>query len=347
VAGVGSGRRVTAADIARAAGVSRATVGFVLNATRGQTISDGTRRRVLDAALELGYRPNIAAQALARGRTRTVLLVLPEWPMDHSLRWFVDEVSAALSSAGYTLVAWTPDGTGRARPLWETLDNDLVLSLAPFDDDQLAALRTAGVSRIFPPNFEEARFSSDHGTSGAALQADHLYGLGHRRLAYAVPTDRRQSTLGRARLRAVRDRAAAHGQPPPEYALVDHHDGSADRAVRTWLDHGCTGIVAYNDDVAAVLVSAAVRAGVAVPERLSVIGHDDTPLAKVFLPSLSSVRIDVRAYASRMAAYALHEIEGRPLPPETDPSTAWLTERESTAPAPPSVENDVLGSTSA
>jgi DNA-binding LacI/PurR family transcriptional regulator len=329
-----SGRRVTAADIARAAGVSRATVGFVLNATRGQTISDGTRRRVLDAAEELGYRPNSAAQALARGRTHTVLLVLPEWPMDHSLRWFVDEVAAALSTAGYALVAWTPDPTGRARPLWESLDNDLVLSLAPFDDDQLAALRAAGVTRIFPPNFEESRFSSSRGTTGAALQADHLYRLGHRRLAYAVPADRRRSTLGSARLSVLRERAAAHGQPPPEYALVDHRDGSADRAVRAWRELGCTGVVAYNDDIAAVVVGAAVRAGIPVPGELSVIGHDDTPLAAVFLPSLSSVRIDVREYARTMAAYALHEIEGRPLPAERDPSTAWLTERESTGPPP-------------
>ena len=58
-------RRVTAADIARSVGVSRATVGFVLNDTPGQTISEPTRRKVLAAAERLGYRPHSAARALA------------------------------------------------------------------------------------------------------------------------------------------------------------------------------------------------------------------------------------------------------------------------------------------
>jgi DNA-binding LacI/PurR family transcriptional regulator len=327
-------RRVTAADIARAAGVSRATVGFVLNDTRGQTISDGTRRRVLDAAVRLGYRPSSAARTLASGRSQTVLLVLPEWPMDHSLRWFVDELSAALSAAGYALVAWTPDPTGRSRPLWESLDTDLVLGLAPFDDDQLAALRAAGVTRIFPPNFDEAPYSPVRGTAGADLQAEHLHRLGHRRIAYAMPADRRQTTLGRSRLDAVRAWAARHELPPPDSAVLDHRDGSAGRAVRAWRDLGCTGVVAYNDDVAALVVSAAVRAGIPVPGELSVIGHDDTPLAAMFLPGLSSVRLDSRAYARLMAAYALSEIEGRPLGAEPAGPPAVLVERESTGPGP-------------
>jgi DNA-binding LacI/PurR family transcriptional regulator len=332
--GVETSRRVTAVDIARAAGVSRATVGFVLNDTRGQTISDSTRRRVLDAALRLGYRPSSAARTLARGRSHTVLLVLPEWPMDHSLRSFVDELSAALGGAGYSLVAWTPEPTGRARPLWEALDADLVLGLAPFPDEQLAALRAAGVTRIFPPNFAEDRFSSTRGSAGAGLQAEHLIELGHRRLAYAGPADRRRTTLGRARLDVLRAAVARHGLPEPETALVAHGDGSAERAVRHWRELGCTGVVAYNDDVAALVVSAGVRAGVAVPGELSVVGHDDTPLAAVFLPGLTSVRLDSPAYARLMATYALAEIEGRPLRDELVEPPTVLVARESTGPAP-------------
>ena len=89
--GITTDRRITAADIAREVGVSRTTVGFVLNATPGQTISPATTRKVLDAAERLGYRPHLAAQALARGRTNIVLLVLPDWPVDYSMRRHLDE----------------------------------------------------------------------------------------------------------------------------------------------------------------------------------------------------------------------------------------------------------------
>src|ERR1700754_4834591 len=86
-------RRVTAADVARVAGVSRATVGFVLNRTPGQTISASTRERVLEASVRLGYRPNSAAQALASGRSRVILFVLPDWPIEYRFRSFLDEAT--------------------------------------------------------------------------------------------------------------------------------------------------------------------------------------------------------------------------------------------------------------
>src|SRR5690625_354370 len=84
-------KRVTAADVARALGLSRATVGFVLNNTPGQTIPEQTRRRVLAEAERLGYRPHTAARALASGRSHIVLVVLPDWPIDYSLRRHLEE----------------------------------------------------------------------------------------------------------------------------------------------------------------------------------------------------------------------------------------------------------------
>ena len=100
-------KRVTAADVASELGISRATVGYVLNDTPGQTISEATKRRVLAKAQSLGYQPNRAAQALASGSSRIVLLILPDWPLDHSMRAHLDETSLALEDAGYSLVTFT------------------------------------------------------------------------------------------------------------------------------------------------------------------------------------------------------------------------------------------------
>ena len=90
------------------------------------------------------------------------------------------------------------------------------------------------------------------------------------------------------------------------------------------------GIVAYNDDIAAMIIGAALRAGIAVPDRLKVIGHDDTPLAHLFVPSLTSVRVDTAGMGRFMAALALSAISNDPLPdagPETD---AHVVVRETT-----------------
>ena len=113
-------KRVTAADVARSLGLSRATVGFVLNDTPGQTIPPATRERVLAEASRLGYRPHSAARALASGRSHIVLLVLPDWPLDFTLRRNIEEASLALDANG------TDDITGR-NPVADILQQGFVL----------------------------------------------------------------------------------------------------------------------------------------------------------------------------------------------------------------------------
>src|SRR5699024_8468011 len=76
-----SDRRVTSADVARLAGVSRATVSYVLNDTPGHRITADTRARVADAAARLGYAPSAAARTLRSGRSEVVLCLLPDWPI--------------------------------------------------------------------------------------------------------------------------------------------------------------------------------------------------------------------------------------------------------------------------
>jgi DNA-binding LacI/PurR family transcriptional regulator len=206
------------------------------------------------------------------------------------------------------------------------------MSLAPFDAEQLAALRANGVTRILPDPADDGRYRPGRGVVGALVQLDHLHELGHRRLAYAEPADRRRAALAQERWEAITVRAAELGLPELTRRVVDHQDGSAEQAVRDWLVDGRTGVIAYNDDVAAAVVGTAIRAGVAVPAQLSVVGHDDSPLASMFLPALSSARLDVGAFARELAGYALAEIEGRSVPLDLMAATADLIVRESTAP---------------
>ena len=92
---------MTSADVAAAAGVSRATVSYVLNGVHDR-ISERTRERVFDAAERLGYVPNAVASALRAGRTEIVLLALPSWPLGPAVAEWVSAGVAALEELGYT-----------------------------------------------------------------------------------------------------------------------------------------------------------------------------------------------------------------------------------------------------
>ncbi|MFD4985198.1 substrate-binding domain-containing protein [Streptomyces sp. NPDC058374] len=115
-----------------------------------------------------------------------------------------------------------------------------------------------------------------------------------------------------ARSRGARRIAERMGLDVVDARPVDHGDGSAASAVRSWAASGVTGVVAFNDETAAATVGAALRAGLSVPGDLAVIGHDDMPLAAMFVPSISSVRTDTIGLGRRLAELALHELDGRP-----------------------------------
>ena len=324
-------KRVTAADVARSLGISRATVGFVLNDTPGQTISEATRVRVLDEAKRLGYRANTAARALASGRSRIILLVLPDWPLDYAMRTHLDEASLALDEAGYALVTMTPHPGGQAQPLWETLRPDVVMGMTPFTVDQLDSIRRSGVEHIIPPQPTEELSEDDQlgFAQGPRLQVEHLLSRGRVRLAFARSADPRVSDLV-AQRKARADAALRDASAGAFIADDTVTEETAGDRVDKWIAAGVEGVVAYNDDIAAMIVGAALRAGIRVPEDLAVIGHDDTPLARLFVPALSSVRIDTAGLGRYLAELALSAAtDARPplAGPETD---AHLVGRETT-----------------
>lgn len=325
-------RRVTAADVAKSLGISRATVGFVLNNTRGQTISDATRERVIAEAARLGYRPHTAAQALARGRSKIILLVLPDWPIEHSMSRHIEEASSFLENAGYSLVTYTLHETGAARPLWEALDPDVVMGLLPFSERDVASMRASGIASIIPdPDVDTAAWQTGPSiVAGPELQVKHLAGLGHSSIGFAAPADPRLTSIVAARLAVVRKEVAKLGLGEVDHRLINVHDASSRSAVQEWSSNGITAVVAYNDEIAAAVVGAALRKGLSVPADLAVIGHDDNPWAALFVPSLSSIRMDIEGLGRQMAITALNAVDGRAIPAEDPAMIAVLVRREST-----------------
>jgi DNA-binding LacI/PurR family transcriptional regulator len=319
-----SERRVTAADIARSLGISRATVGFVLNDTPGQTISAATRDRVLAEAARLGYRPHQAARALASGQSRIVLLILPDWPLEYSLSSHLEEASLALDEAGYSLVTWTHHAGGKARPLWETLQPDVVMSLTPLDPETAAAIRRGGAVVVTPGGPGAPTEPLGYGM-GPALQIQHLAERGHRRVLYAESADPRIADLVAERVSVASQAALKLGVTLTRDVVVEVDSSS----VAAWVASGITAVAGYNDDIAARVLNAALRAGINVPGDLAVVGHDDAPFSRLLLPALSTVRVDNAGLGRFFAAIALNAATGAPAPTAGPETRAELIRRES------------------
>ncbi|MCW2810419.1 MAG: DNA-binding transcriptional regulator, LacI/PurR family [Friedmanniella sp.] len=325
-------RRPTAADVARHAGLSRATVSYVLNNTPHQVIPEPTRQRVQKAAAELGYVPSAAARALSSGRSDVVLLLLPDWPIGPSVGALLEHLSTALADQGFTFVAH-PRSAGRpVSEVWKALTPAAVITFEELDDIESARLRTAGVELAV------ALFGGSRGGRAmdlpeqrtGRLQAEHLAAVGHRHLGYAWPADPRVLAFAQPRLEGVRQACAELGLPEPVVHPVALGPDGATAAVADWLaaEPAVTGVCAYNDEVALTVMAGVRRQGRQVPGDLAVIGVDNIAAGAVSWPTLTTVEVDQASVARYIAGAISSKIAGEPLPgrPASDIHTVILRE---------------------
>ncbi|MBD5785422.1 PmoA family protein [Cellulosimicrobium terreum] len=285
---------VTIADVAAAAGVSRATVSRVMNGRA--TVDAEISRRVRETAESLEYRPSNVARSLSLGRTNTVALVVPDLG-NPLFQQILRGVTNSAAPAGYrVLVADTAeDPTEEAAIALEArLRCDALVLVSPrMPDTELAAL----IPRVSPVVVVNREL---HGVPGvpslvvdyayAAEQVlDHLVDLGHRRIAYlSGPPGSASDALRRTGLA----RALARHR---DVDLVDLPAGSDIVAGHGVVDEVLTArptaVVAFNDLVAFGLLAGLNEAGVAVPKDMSVTGFDDIDLARYATPSLTTVAV--------------------------------------------------------
>ncbi|MCZ2262551.1 LacI family DNA-binding transcriptional regulator [Isoptericola sp. QY 916] len=312
--------RVTSADIARAAGVSRTTVSYVLNDTPGASVSDATRERIHAAAERLGYAPSAAARALRRGRSDLVVAVLPDWPVGPVVESLLDHLTDALAARGLFVLVHHHRDTRALTDLWRAVTPLAVVGLAPFLPDDARAMTRAGIRVVgaVEPADGAAAGGFDASQRGiGALQAGRLADTGHSRLGYVTTDDPRLDRFARARLAGLRAACAARGLAEPVVVAVRTGE-PATTTVRGLSGAGVTAVAAYNDEVALAVLAGAREAGVPVPSRLAVIGVDDSPGARVAAPPLTTVAQPVERQAEHLAAEVLAALDGRDAPPWPD-----------------------------
>lgn len=314
--------KVTSADVARASGVSRTTVSYVLNATPGASVSDATRRRVLDAAAKLGYAPSAAARTLRRGRSDLVLCVLPDWPVGPAVEAMIDRLADELAERGMSVLVHHVRGERPLTDLLRAVTPHTVVGLAPFDPADVRAMRQAGIGVV--GTFDEVAPGADATTDAAAddpqrriglVQAGRLASRGCRRLGYATTTDPRVAAFADGRLAGVREACAALGLEPPLVVEVGLDAATGAEAVRTWAAAGVDGVAAYNDEVALAVLAGTRAEGVAVPDALAVVGVDDIPVAALASPPLTTVWQSLDRQAAYLAECVTAALDGLPQPP--------------------------------
>ncbi|TQE31113.1 LacI family transcriptional regulator [Streptomyces ipomoeae] len=321
VTGVSDGRRVTSGDVAREAGVSRATVSYVLNDTPHQKIPEATRQRVWEAAARLGYAPSAAARSLRTGRSDIVLGLLPDWPIEHVLGRLIQQLTNAFAEHGLTFVVHSSARPARPlREIWKAMTPAAVLALQEFAELEAEAMRAAGIEVVMamhgaiggevrPPMVSEQPIG--------ALQALHL-AKSHRRLGYAYPDLPGLDALAQPRLDGVRKVCAELGLGEPDVRTVPLDAQGAAEAVRAWLaaDPPVTGVCAFNDDIALAVLAGLSHLGLRAPQDMAVIGVDDIPNAALAQPPLTTVARDTETIARNMARRVVDTLKGKEIPTE-------------------------------
>jgi DNA-binding LacI/PurR family transcriptional regulator len=331
----GAGRRVTSGDVARAAGVSRATVSYVLNDVPHQKIPEATRRRILDAAARLGYTPSAAARALRSGRSDVVLCLLPDWPIGPTVGELLVSLSSAFAAAGLTLVAHPRvHGDRPVSDLWKAITPAAVIAWEDIPDDEAAAMRSTGVELAVALLSRSGRGRREVGVPqqrAGRLQVEHLAAQGHRRLGYALPDDDRVVGFARPRLDGVRQACAELGLDEPVVRMVGLDGDAAARAVDVWrgVDPAVTAVCAYNDDIALAVLAGLRLRGLSAPADLAVIGVDDVPVAKLAAPPLTTVKTDLHAVADHLARTIVAALAGQPAPRRPGSDVVHLVVRDS------------------
>lgn len=288
----------TSADVARLAGVSRATVSYVLNNTSAVRISEPTRRRVHAAAKELGYVPHAAARSLRAGHSRMVLMPTPDVPVGPLYSQFLNELQWALGRLDYTVVQYGSVGLygDEAARAWAELRP--VAVLVPGSDlgpQGVAVLKRSGARAVVtlgPECVEGAHaLLMDHDRVGHSAGA-HLLARGRRRIGVVVPEEPGLETFSKSRLDGVR-RALTGAEASVTELPLAYEEGSAARLAARWRALGLDAVFAYNDEYAMLLMRALQEEGVGIPDEAAVIGADDLMLGRLLRPRLSTVHIEL------------------------------------------------------
>ena len=303
----GKRRRVTVHDVAKAAGVSIATVSYALNDSG--SISEEMRRKVRKAARKLGYRQNRAARAMKIGRSDIIGLVIPniENPFFATL---AQSVLIESQRRNYQVFLVDTEGSHETEAramqglVQQGVDGMIVF---PIDDSGLAEAGGADVPVVVLDRDSPDRdLVQAEYAAGGRLLAEHLTALGHRRFGLLegpqVVTSARERSDGFIDALDKRSTVAWRLEHPFTLALTD-------AARQQLVEPGVSAVVCGNDLIAMGAIHYLQEHGIAIPETISVVGFDDIQFAKIITPALTTVRLPIAQMGAEAVALLTRRLE--------------------------------------
>lgn len=319
---------VTIRDVARAAGVSTATVSYVLNNSR--RVSEETRQRVLQAARHLSYRANITARNLQANETRLIGYSWRPSPVDQFnpiLDKFLQAIAEAAARHDYRILAFPTVDVHEELSVYEEMMligqvDGFILTNTNFDDERVLEL----VKNHFPfvsfgranPDWDFLWIDVD-GTAGMLEATRHLLAQGHRRIGFLAWPEKSQT--GHYRLQGYLDGMHQAGLTvDPEWVqlagnLFSDAYAATQRLLSLPPERRPTAIIASSDLMAMGVLNAGWSAGLEVGRDLAVVGFDDVPIARYLRPALTSLAQPIMEIGERLVTMLIDELNGRAVQP--------------------------------
>ena len=302
-------KRITSVDVAREAGVSQATVSYVLNNDPRQTIPEETRVRVKEAALKLGYQPYAPARLLRTGKSKIVLVIYQEPVIEVGMGEILEELAGAVEKLGFSLV-WQIGFSPERDQLSANLAPAVVVWLGDVNDApafaRLSRYKAPIVTLLSGRNWFE---------NGARLQVEYLLKQGQRLIVYAA--------TGKPQLESMSMPAwilcgrHARNMEFPNHASCSFPTSARKRA-RPWQiswqsNLRRSGSAHLTMKQPSLTLAALSDLNIAVPEAVSVIGHDNTLISELSNPALTTVGVVASDLGQRLTASVLSVCQGGPV----------------------------------
>lgn len=327
-----SSGRLDIRTVASEAGVSVATVSRVINQL--PSVDEKLRKRVWNAIQKLGYVPNTQARALVSGKSKLLGVIIsditnPFFP--ELIQGFEDK---AVELGYETLIGSTNYDLQRMerciqRMLERKVEGVAVMTFG-IEEPLLDRLSSQGIPMVFidmAPRRKNISIIPVEYDKGITEAVDHLNGLGHRKIAFIAGPKRLHSAV--ARLRAFETATANAGLRIPSSYIVDgdHTTEGGTRGAEHLLSLSTppTAILCSNDMTAIGAAQAIVRAGLSIPNDISLVGFDDIRMTEFMMPPLTTVRMSGRDIAARAVTALVHTSD------PVAPVTTTLIVRQSTA----------------
>jgi len=330
---------VTQRELAARLGLSYATVSRAFN--DDPRVTGPTRRRILREAERLGFRGNTLARALRLGRTFAIGVIYPNTSDSYWSTVLTGMEQRAREDGFHVIICHRQaslPSTEEIRFLLERRVDALVVQPYNQDEDSrfLAEVAAGPTPLIILDNRlpgVRSHFVGTDSRTGGRLACEYLLGLGHRRIAYAAGPAGNHAAAGR--LQGYHDALAAcpdHPEPCVVPAGWDRSDGEAAGDSVLALGTPPTAVMAVNDRCALGIWLSLRRAGLRIPQDISLVGHSGDPLGEYLETPLTTVRQPAAELGRRAVEIALAAIETAGLPLHAEEIPEELVIRDSCAP---------------